>query len=133
MSTLISAITNIAGNVIGLLVSPIIIFGLGIASLCTYLSGVFLNNVVRLTIVEMAQNLDPATGLGGAINVTWTAVRDVANMLFIFALLYTAIMTIFGKGDYKRTILNLIIAALLINFSLFFTKVIIDAANLLSL
>ncbi len=61
----------------------------------------------------------------------WTVVRDVANMLFIFILLYAGIMTMFGS-DWKRPVLNVIIIALLINFSLFFTKVVIDTGNILA-
>lgn len=63
---------------------------------------------------------------------TWTVIRDFSNMLFIFILLYTGIQTILGMGNWQKTVLNVIIIALLINFSLFFTKVVIDAGNILS-
>ncbi len=113
---------------------------LPLAGWITTLTGLLLNFVVNATVVHMADKLaqcpigvTPCSGIGDVINTTWTTVRDVANMMFIFALLYTAILTIFGQGNYKRTILNLIIAAILINFSLFFTKVIIDFGNLVAL
>ena len=66
-----------------------------------------------------------------AINDGWGLVRDVCNMFFIFILLYIAIATILQATtfNWKKTLGNLIIAALLINFSLFFTKVIIDISN----
>lgn len=69
------------------------------------------------------------------INVGWTTVRDFSNMFFIFALLYIAISTILGMagGSTKRWVANLIIAAILINFSLFATKVVIDAGNVLAM
>ena len=66
------------------------------------------------------------------INSSWTVVRDFSNMIFIFILLYTGIMTMIGGRDWKRTVLYVILIALLINFSLFFTKVIIDAGNILA-
>ena len=69
------------------------------------------------------------------IDVGWTLSRDVANMFFIFILLYIAIQTILGiAGHNTKTLLrNVILVALLINFSLFLTKVIIDGANILAL
>lgn len=63
---------------------------------------------------------------------TWTVVRDFSNMFFIFILLYTGVQTILDIGNWKNTIKLVIIMALLINFSLFFTKVVIDAGNVLA-
>ncbi len=126
------SLPDVFGDVFSFFITPVAVLVLTIANLILYVTGVLLNNVVNLTVVQMAQNLSSG-GIGDTISATWGTVRDIANMLFIFILLYTAIMTIFGQGNYKETIKNLIIAALLINFSLFFTKVIIDAANLLAL
>lgn len=66
------------------------------------------------------------------IGSSWTVVRDFSNMLFIFVLLYTGIMTMFGAADWRKVVLQVVIVALLINFSLFFTKVVIDAGNILA-
>jgi len=63
---------------------------------------------------------------------SWTVVRDFSNMLFIFILLYVGVQTILGMGDWRKTVLMVIVMALLINFSLFFTKVVIDAGNVLA-
>ncbi|MCC6520673.1 hypothetical protein IT403_01680, partial [Candidatus Nomurabacteria bacterium] len=62
----------------------------------------------------------------------WKMLRDLANICFIFLLVYAGIRLILdiGKFDAKKTITNVLIMALLINFSLFFTKVIIDAGNI---
>jgi hypothetical protein len=53
-------------------------------------------------------------------------------MFFIFSLIYISISTILGAGSYKTkdALKNVIIAAVLINFSLYFTKVIIDISNI---
>ncbi len=69
------------------------------------------------------------------IKVGWSTVRDFSNMFFIFALLYIAIKTILGMGgsSTKKWVANLIIAALLINFSLFATKIVVDAGNVLAM
>ena len=68
------------------------------------------------------------------INKAFGAVRDVANIFFIIALLYVAIKTILDIGvtNSKKAIGAIVIVALLINFSLFFTQIIIDGSNILA-
>jgi hypothetical protein len=62
------------------------------------------------------------------------ALRDIANIFFIIALLYVAIKTILDIGvtSSKKMIGPIVIIALLINFSLFFTQVVIDGTNILA-
>jgi len=69
------------------------------------------------------------------VQTAWTGIRDLVNMLFIFVLIYIAIATILdiNKHHAKQTITKLIIAALLINFSLFVSRAIIDAGNISAL
>jgi hypothetical protein len=63
----------------------------------------------------------------------WGIVRDLSNMAFIFILLYIAIQMILGMGhDTRKAIVTLVVVALFINFSMFFSKVIIDAGNILA-
>src|SRR3990167_2227376 len=68
------------------------------------------------------------------VEQAWGAVRDVANIFFIIALLYVALKTILGLNvtDNKKLISAVILVALIINFSLFTTKVVIDASNILA-
>jgi len=68
------------------------------------------------------------------VTKAWGAVRDIANILFIIALLYVAIKTILGLNvtNNKKLIGVVIIVALIINFSLFTTKVVIDGSNILA-
>lgn len=105
----------------------------GVLNLCSLfagLAGVLLNGIIHYTVVEISNNY----GRIPAINNAWDSIRDLANMSFIFILLYAAIKTILGAGsDTKKLVVNIIIVAILINFSLFFTKVIIDASNVLAL
>lgn len=67
------------------------------------------------------------------IDTLWTTVRDFSNMIFIFILIYTGINTMLFGANWQKTVLHVVIIALLINFSLFFTKVIIDTGNILAL
>ena len=63
----------------------------------------------------------------------WGFIRDLTNIGFIIALIYIAISTIVGSGSsWKKALPNIIIMALLINFSLFMTRVVIDGGNILS-
>lgn len=66
------------------------------------------------------------------IDSSWTIMRDFSNMAFIFVLLYTGIATMLGTPGWAKTVRNVVIIALLINFSLFFTKVVIDAGNIIA-
>jgi len=65
------------------------------------------------------------------VSGTWKVVRDIANLGLILALLYIAIATILQVGgvQLKKAVANVIIVALLINFSFFFTRVVIDITN----
>lgn len=101
-----------------------------LASFLTYLSGAIMNFVIRYSLVDMTRFISGAT----VVNTAWSTVRDIANMGFIFILLYAAIQTILGIGsDTKKLIVNVIIVAILINFSLFFTKIVIDISNILAI
>ena len=66
------------------------------------------------------------------VSSSWTIIRDFSNMAFIFILLYTGISTMLGMGNWRKTVIQVVIIALLINFSLFFTKIVIDAGNILA-
>lgn len=100
-----------------------------------YVAGLFLNITGSLLdmSIDRTINHDTYTNLE-SVNVGWTIVRDFSNMFFIFALLYISILTIIGSAgsNAKRWVTHLIIAALLINFSLFITQVVIDSGNILA-
>src|SRR3989338_6601659 len=72
----------------------------------------------------------------GFVEQIWRIVRDFANIFFILVLLYAAfqlILGLAGSSNAKKVIADVIIIALLVNFSLFFTKVVIDSSNILAL
>jgi type IV secretory pathway VirB6-like protein len=86
--------------------------------------------ILNYTVVDMRKNI---TGLD-TINSGWALFRDLANLCFIFILVYIAVVTILGleNFDTKRVLRNVVIIALLVNFSLFFTKFLIDISNVFS-
>jgi len=105
-----------------------------LSSLILILSGWFFDMVVKYSVVEMAKHIGDSEGIGNSINVAWKTLRDIANMAFIFVLLYAAFKTMFDTNfsAFNTTVKNIIIIALLINFSLFFSKVVIDASNIVA-
>lgn len=74
-------------------------------------------------------------GVGAVVEGTWGTVRDIFNLTFIFGLVYIGFQIILGvnESSAKRTIPLLIVAALLVNFSLFIVKFVVDFANLAAL
>lgn len=69
-----------------------------------------------------------------ALQEVWLIIRNISSILIIFALLYTSIETILGGGNKaKELVVKIVIVGVLINFSLFFVKVGVDASNLVSL
>lgn len=71
---------------------------------------------------------------GGFVEQGWRVVRDIANASFIFILLFAAI-TFIVKQDtpsLRRILTRVILVAIVINFSLFMTRAIVDAGNILA-
>lgn len=68
-----------------------------------------------------------------AVYETWRAVRDVFNIAFIMVLLFSAFATVFqvSKYNYKAVLQNLIIMALLVNFSYPIARFIVDVSNVI--
>ncbi len=71
-------------------------------------------------------------GLGFTIDRLWVMVRDIFNLTFIFGLVFLGLKMIFDSGNSstRRMIVSLIIAALLVNFSLLITKLVVDFSNI---
>lgn len=104
---------------------------LGVFSLFVGIAGWVLDKSVTFTIIEMGDNARKI----GAIEEGWKVFRDLSNIVIIFVLLIIGIATILRIEGYntKTLLARLIIVALFINFSLFFTQVVIDSSNLISL
>lgn len=68
-----------------------------------------------------------------AIQTGWILIRDFMNIGFIFIILYIAISTILRNtgAQTKRLLGGLVLAAVLVNFSMFIASLVIDAGNVL--
>ncbi len=104
--------------------------GLSVSAWFLSVSGMVLNISVILTL-----NIKALYEATPAIDQIWLVIRNLSSMFIIFALIYTSILTILdvAKTSASSLIKNIIMAGILINFSLFFTKTLIDASNLISL
>lgn len=95
----------------------------------TYIGGTLLDYSINQTIVKSGTYFN-----NPGITTAWGILRDLANIFFIFILLFIGIVTILQttKFEYRQLLRNLIIMALLVNFSFFFTQVVIDVSNVMA-
>lgn len=103
------------------------LFTVGIGSAAAYVGAWVFGIATALSLSSTAYALDFLTQ-------GWTVIRDMANMFFVLILVYIA-LTIMFRADTHDTAKKLawvIVIALIINFSFFFTRVVIDAGNLLA-
>ena len=126
----------------------------GPAEILAYISAQIVNYVVYVpsgyilraaafvfdSVVPYALGIDAGTAGGSAFTSTfittgWTILRDMTNIVFIFAMLYIALATILQVGAGRNTrafLVNIILIAISVNFSLFVARVVIDGGNLLA-
>lgn len=92
------------------------------------------------TQYDQYDSADPSSE--GLVVKGWKLVRDFTNLLFIFALFvvaFTLILDLDGGGKVsmtsnpKRTLARVLMMALLVNFSFFLGRVVIDTTNKLAL
>ncbi len=93
--------------------------------------GLFLDYAINNFVVGFGEKYR-TSGLGFTIDNLWGTVRDIFNLTFIFGLVYIGFQIILGTNESqaKRTIPLLVLAALLVNFSLYITKLVVDFTNL---
>ena len=99
----------------------------GLFSSIAYISAAFFSMAVAVTLNSSAYALS-------FINTAWETTRDIANMAFIFVLVYIA-FTVMLKAETANTmkmLAGVIVVALVINFSFFLTRVVIDGGNVLA-
>ncbi len=96
-----------------------------------WLSGVLFDKLITYTVVNLSQQIKSFTGIG----TIWTLFRDIANIGFIFIMIAISIGTILQSSAYnvKQLLVKVIIAAVVMNFSLFYTKALIDFSNVFAL
>jgi len=114
-----------------------VVIGITLITLAAWLLatvGYLFNLLIDYTIVQFGSTL-LNTGVRQAIDVGWTALRDLANIIIIAMFVFIAINIILGVKEFgeKKLVARVLIIAVLINFSLLFTNIIVDATNFTAL
>ncbi len=124
------AIGLIPRSVINSILSWISYMVLAFTSNLVTISGTLLSLSIKLTL-----NIKSIYTGVTSIEMLWRTIRDLSSMFIIFILIFESIKMILGmKGTgFSQTVVKIFIAGILINFSLFFCKVIIDTSNLVSI
>jgi len=93
-------------------------------------TGTIFDLVINFTIINFAEFY--ASNLSVGINAAWGGFRDISNIIMISMFVFIAFAVILGSETYglKKFGTRILVVALLINFSLFFTKAIIDVSNI---
>ena len=102
----------------------------GVFGWMVWLSGMLLDYAINSMVVGFGQ-MYATSGLGLTIDTLWVTVRDIFNLTFIFGLVFIGLRMIFGSdSNTKKVLVSIILAALLVNFSLFITKFVVDFSNI---
>ena len=84
--------------------------------------------IIKFTILDFADYWNGSVGVG--LKALWQMVRDIVNLLIVILFIVTAFFSVFGDFFFKRKLLfGLLIAAVLVNFSAFFTLVLFDISH----
>jgi hypothetical protein len=110
--------------------AQLLYFLLWVLSFLVSVIGYAFDFIFQVTVRDFKAQVDSIS----VIETGWAVVRDLCNIFFIFILLWLSLSTILGLNEHgvKHGLSRLIVAAILINFSLLFTKVVIDVPNMIS-
>ncbi len=99
----------------------------------TAVIGYGFDKAIKFSIVDFGINYNTIFATG--VKNTWGAFRDIANIILISMFVFLSFNVILGSDKYglKQLGGKVVLVAFFINFSLFFTKVIIDISNLLAM
>lgn len=106
---------------------------LSIGGTVLLIAGTLFDWLLNLLVIGFADTIQDLRILDG-VQTAWTLFRDIANIAIIGIFVFVAIMTILGSGEYgaKRLVARVLIVAILINFSLLFTRLIVESTNFMS-
>lgn len=115
--------------------SMFIAIGTALISLTAWLlavAGLIFNFLLDYTIIEFASRVYEPIRTG--IETGWQAFRDIGNIVIIGMFTFIAISMILGVEAFgtRKLVARVLIIAVLINFSLLFTKIIIDSSHFIA-
>lgn len=100
-----------------------------LAGMVLRIAGAFMNGALALTTVDF--NTSVYSYVAPAIQSVWTVFRDISNILIIGMFTFIALSMILGieKFNARQMVAKVLLIAVLINFSLLFTRIIIESSN----
>ncbi len=116
--------STLMGTIVGSIAAVLLV----IASFMLWVVGGLFNWVVIKTVFEFGSYFGTSPGM----LIAWGILRDIANILLLFGFIFMGLMKIIDSHNEfagGKTIARLIIFAVLLNFSLFATQIIIDVSN----
>jgi hypothetical protein len=105
-------------------------FLFSIAGYLLGLVGMMFNWIMILTVFQFGAYFGNSQGM----LIAWGVLRDIGNILLLFGFIFMGILMILDLHgmDAKKAIPQLIIFAILLNFSLFAAEAVVDVSNVLS-
>lgn len=105
-----------------------------VAFIVNYILGLLLTLAGYFIQWMLSLNLEVLGPSNTLLYVGWSIVRDVANLGFVFVIIVIAFATIlrFKEYGYKQLLVRLIMAAILVNFSLAIAGVFIDFSHVVT-
>ncbi len=99
-----------------------------LASILAAVSWLF-EGAIQYTILEFTQQFQ---NIQASTDTIWKVFRDLANVMIIGVFVYISFMIILGIQSFsiEKSVVRVLVIAVLINFSLFFTKVVIDVSHI---
>lgn len=122
----VKVFTGLPNALIVLFLQLILLLANGIFFLTSELLSWVISGPFNISFTNPANN--------SAIAIGWTLLRDLTNMLFILGLAYIGLATALNLGGFetKKTFANILLIALIINFTPVICGVIVDVSNILS-
>jgi len=128
-STIIKALAFIPNAIFTIFLQITLLLIRGIFEIANWLLGWAMGNPFGVSLTNPGGiNFNPV------IRVGWTLLRDITNMFFILGLAYVGLATSLNMAgfDTKKMFGNILIVALLINFTPVICGVVVDISNLIS-
>jgi hypothetical protein len=115
-----------ASNFIGRMIASLLDVTAALLGLIMATAGSIFNSAVS--------NIINVTTLPQVVIIGWTIIRDICDMFFILAMIVIAVAAILRieKYDYRHLLREVVINALLLNFSLVIALTILNAVNFLA-
>ncbi|MBL7150130.1 MAG: hypothetical protein ISS84_00655 [Candidatus Pacebacteria bacterium] len=120
------ALLFLPNAIISLILQVVLLIVGGIFTVCNWLLRWAISNPFGISFTSPSTNTVIAIG--------WTFLRDITNMLFILGLAYIGLATSLNLAGFntKKIFGNILIIALLINFTPVICGIVVDISNLLS-